>query len=111
VLADIVAEPERLPDGLCSLAAWVACVANARSADELSALLESAGFAIESVERHDDALARLLETVDARLRAATLVWPDLLGDGLDQSRELVDAAREALRKGDLGYASILARRA
>jgi hypothetical protein len=74
-------------------------------------LLESAGFAIESVERHDDALARLLDAVDARLRAAALAWPDLLGDGLDQGRELVRAAREALGKRDLGYASILARRA
>ena len=111
VLADIVAQPERLPDELRSLTAWVACVADARSADELSALLDRAGFAIESVERHDDALARLLDAVDARLRVAALAWPDLLGDRLDQGRELVRAAREALGRGDLGYASILARRA
>jgi arsenite methyltransferase len=111
VLVDIVAEPMRLPDELRSFTAWVACVADARSAAELSALLERAGFAIERVERHDDALARLLDGVDARLRAAALAWPDLLGDGLDQGRELVRAAREALGKRDLGYASILARRA
>jgi ubiquinone/menaquinone biosynthesis C-methylase UbiE len=111
LLADIVAEPERLPDELRSLTAWVACVADARSVDELSALLERAGFAIESVERHDDALARLLDAVDARLRAAALAWPGLLDDGLDQGRELVRAARAALGEGDLGYASLLARRA
>ena len=111
MLADIVAEPERLPDELRSLTAWVACVADARSAGELSALLERAGFEIERLERHDHALARLLDAVDARLRAATLAWPDLLGGGLDQGRELVRAAREALGKRDLGYASILARRA
>jgi ubiquinone/menaquinone biosynthesis C-methylase UbiE len=111
LLADIVAEPKRLPDELRNLTAWVACVADARSADELSALLERAGFAIESVERHDDALARLLDAVDARLRAAALAWPDVSGDGLEQGRELVRAARAALGKGDLGYASLLARRA
>src|ERR671937_784305 len=111
LLADIVAEPERLPDELRSLTAWVACVADARSVDELSALLERAGFAIESVERHDDALARLLDAVDGRLRAEALAWPGLLDDGLDQGRELVRAARAALGEGDLGYASLLARRA
>ena len=110
-LADIVAEPERLPDELRSLTAWVACVADARPIAELGALLERAGFAIESVERYDGALARLLEVVDARLRTAALVWPAFRRDGLDQGRGLVQAARDALSKGSLGYGSILARRA
>ncbi len=111
VLADIVAEPDRLPHELRSLAAWVACVADARPVTELSGLLERAGFVIESVGRHDGALARLLDRVDARLRTAALVGPDVLGDGVDEGRELVHAAREALSEGNLGYASILARRA
>ena len=111
LLADIVAEPERLPDELRSLTAWVACVADAKPVAELGALLERAGFAIESVERHDGALARLLEVVDARLRSAALVWPGFSSDGVDQGRNLVQAARDALSKGSLGYVSILARRA
>ena len=110
LLADIVAEPERLPGQLRSLTAWVACVADARPVVELGGLLERAGFAIEQVERHDGALARLLDVVEARLRAAALAWPDVFGDGVDQGRELVRASQEALRNGDLGYASILARR-
>jgi ubiquinone/menaquinone biosynthesis C-methylase UbiE len=109
VLADIVAEPERLPDELRSLAAWVACVADAKPIAELSALLQRAGFAIEKVERHDGALARLLEILDARLRTAALVWPELSADGLAQGRDLVQAARDALSRGSLGYGSILAR--
>ncbi len=111
VLADMVAEPERLPDELRSLAAWVACIADARPLPELSATLARAGFVIEQVERHDAALARLLERVDARLRTATLVGGDFLKDGIDEGRTLVRAAREALTGGSLGYASILARRA
>jgi arsenite methyltransferase len=111
VLADMVAEPDRLPDELRSLAAWVACVADARPLPELRALLRRAGFVIEHVEGHDEALARLLERVDARLQAAALLGRDLLRDGLDEGRELVHAAREAVSQGDLGYASIRARRA
>ncbi len=111
VLADVVAEPERLPAELRSLAAWVACLADARPASELSALMGKSGFVIKHVERHDDGLARLLKVVDWHLRAAALVAGDFLGDGVDQGRELLRAADEALRDGCLGYASILARRA
>jgi hypothetical protein len=111
VLADVVAQPERLPGELRNVAAWVACLADARPATELSALLGNAGFSIQHLERHDDALARLLEVVDARLRAAALVGGGFLGDGVDEGRELVRAADQALRDGCLGYASILARRA
>ena len=110
VLADTVAEPDRLPEELRCLAGWVACVADARPASELSALLERAGFRIESVERHDDALAHLLERVEARIRAAALLDHDF-GDAIDEGRGLGHAAREALGEGSLGYASILARRA
>jgi arsenite methyltransferase len=111
MLADIVAEPERLPGELRNVAAWVACVADATPAAELSALLGNAGFSIQHLERHDDALALLLKVVDARLRAAALIGGGFLGDALDEGRKLVRAADEALRDGCLGYASILARRA
>jgi arsenite methyltransferase len=111
MLADMIAEPERLPDELRSLAAWVACIADARPLPELSAILVRAGFVIEHVERHDAALVRLLERVDARLRTAAPVRGDFFDDGVDQGRALVRAAREALGERTLGYASILARRA
>ena len=111
VLADVVAEPARLPAQLRGLAGWVACLADARPTTELSEFLANAGFIIEHVQRHDNALARLLEVVDARLRAAALVGGGLLGDGVNEGRELVRAADEALRGGCLGYASIVARRA
>jgi hypothetical protein len=107
----MVANPERLPEELRGLAAWVACIADARPLPEVSAILAKAGFVIEQVERHDTALARLLERVDARLRTAVLVAGDFLEDGFGEGRALVQAAREALTGGSLGYASILARRA
>ena len=110
LLADMVAEPERLPGELRSLAAWVVCVGDARPLLELSGLLAEAGFVIEQMERHDAALAALLDRVDARLRTAALLGGFLDG-GIEDGRALVRAAREALTAGTLGYASILARRA
>jgi hypothetical protein len=65
---------------------------------------------IEHVERHDDALAQLLDRVEARLRAAALLGRDFRY-AVDEGRGLVHAAREAIDEGSLGYASILARRA
>ena len=109
VLADVVAEPERLPDELRSLTAWVACIADARPLPELSALLGRVGFVIEHVERHDAALGGLLERVDARLRTAALLGGGFLDCGIEEGRALVRAARDALRGRSLGYASILAR--
>jgi SAM-dependent methyltransferase len=111
VVADIVAEPDRLADELRSLAGWVACVGDARPLPELSALLARAGFVIERVERHDTALARLIERIDARLRIALPADAGILGDGTGQGRALVQAARQALSEGKIGYASILAQRA
>jgi arsenite methyltransferase len=111
VLADMVAGPEHLPDELRGLAAWVACVGAALPLPELTALLEGAGFVIEQVERHDAALARLLDRVESRLRAAAFIGGGVLGGGIEEGRAIVRAARRALSDGSLGYGSILARRA
>jgi ubiquinone/menaquinone biosynthesis C-methylase UbiE len=58
-----------LPAELSSLAAWVACIGDARPLDEYLALLEAAGLRIDRVERHDRALVELVETVRTRLLA------------------------------------------
>lgn len=97
-LSDVTAVRERLPAGLEGAGAWVACVGAAGSLDQLAAALEQAGFTVETTERHDGALADLLERVEARLR--------VLGVGL----ELVAAARRAVDEGVLGYAAVIARR-
>jgi arsenite methyltransferase len=110
-LADVTAHPERLPVTLRTLDAWVACLADARPLPKLLALLRGAGLLVEGVERHDDALRRLLDRVDARLRLARLALgpdgdPALAGRGL----ELLADARESLERGVLGYVVVFARR-
>jgi arsenite methyltransferase len=105
-LSDVTADPGRLPAEVTSLAGWVACVADARPLEEIADLLAGAGLTVEATERHDGALAELLERVEARLRLARL----LLDGGVERGLELVGAARAALAAGTLGYGVVIARR-
>jgi SAM-dependent methyltransferase len=97
-LSDMTADRDRLPAELEGAAAWVACVGAATPLDELTAELERAGLAVEATERHDDALADLIERIGARLRILGL------------RPEIVAAARRAVDEGALGYAAVIARR-
>jgi SAM-dependent methyltransferase len=110
-LSDMTADPERLPAPLRTLDAWVACLADARPLPVLLEFLRGAGLDMEIVERHDDALARLLARVEARLRLARVA---LAGGGdpriVDRGLDLVAVARESLDRGILGYAVVGARR-
>jgi arsenite methyltransferase len=104
-LSDLIADPGRLPRSLASLQAWVACVADARPLEEIAALLEAAGLVVEQTERHDDALAALLERVEARLEVAAMVAVDVAG-----AHGLLGEVRGALEAGALGYGVVIARR-
>ncbi len=105
-LSDVTADHERLPEELRKLPAWVACIGGARPLEEVASVLAAAGFVIEQTERHEGALAELLEQVEVRLQATRL----LLGDGLEQAFSLLALARDAVEHGALGYASVVARR-
>lgn len=109
-ISDVTALPDELPPQLTSLQAWVACIADARPLEEIGSLLEQAGLVVETSERHDEALAAMLDRIDARLKAARLLGAGLFGDGVGKGRELVAAAQEALARGLLGYAVVVARR-
>lgn len=110
-LSDMIADRERLPASLCTLEAWVACLADARPLRSLVELLGSAGLVVELVERRDDALTRLLDRVDARLRLAGAgLAPDPDVRLVERGIELVATARTSLELGILGYAVVVARR-
>lgn len=109
-ISDVTALPDELPPELTSLQAWVACIADARPLDEIGSLLEQGGLVVETTERHDDALGAMLDRVDARLKVARLLGGGLFGDGLGKGQELVAAAQDALARGLLGYAVVVARR-
>jgi arsenite methyltransferase len=109
-ISDITALRDELPPELTSMQAWVACVADARPLDEIASLLEDGGLAVEKTERHDEALAAMLDRIEARLKAARLLGAGDFGDGIGRGRELVHAARVSLTRGVLGYGVVVARR-
>jgi SAM-dependent methyltransferase len=109
-IADVTAQPSRLPVELRSRDAWVACLADARPLDELTRMLERAGLELEWVERHDEALGELLERVEGRLQLARLVTTRRFDGDIARAALLVAAANDALRSGALGYALLVARK-
>jgi arsenite methyltransferase len=109
-LSDMTAAQKRLPEGLRSLSAWVACIGGAERLDALVRLLEEAGLAIERAEQRDGLLAELLERIEARLRAARMLALPGLDGQIGRGLQLAGAARAALTRGELGYAVILGHR-
>ena len=112
-ITDMTANLAELPPPLRTAAAQMACVADALPCEGYVRLLESAGFEIVAVEDHGDALAVLLDRVEARLRAARILGAAQLGeyaDQLDLGVELAQLARRELDAGRLGYSLLVARK-
>ncbi len=122
-ITDVTVEADRLPAELGSLAGWVACIADARPAEEYAAILAGAGLRTLVVERHDQALAAMVEQVEARmvaLRLAARTSPSLagslagsvsgsLGDiDWDEGLRLTRLAKAAVADGVAGYALLVA---
>jgi SAM-dependent methyltransferase len=110
-IADVTADLDALPAQLRSAAARVACVADARSADEYVSLLRDAGWEPVAIEKHDDELGAMADRVEARLRVARMLAPP--GEQRDRAAEASALARmaiTAIERGTLGYALIAARR-
>jgi SAM-dependent methyltransferase len=108
-ITDVWLERGRLDPDLATLAGRVACVADARPIPETCDLLESAGLIIDLVERHDDALLRMIEQVETRLRAARIAnLPALRPFNLRRGIELTRRAADVVSRGDAGYVLIVA---
>jgi hypothetical protein len=113
-LSDMTADRDRMPGELRTLDAWIACVGDARSLEELAALIDAAGLAVVSCERHDDAVGALLDRADARLRLARALHrggaATPSAGSIERGLRVVHAARRATDDGALGYGVVLARR-
>lgn len=100
-----------LPRELESLLAWVARLADAQPIEGYAAHLQSAGFVLEWVEPHDEALAEMVNGIRAKLLGAELLVKlkklDLPGVDFKHTRQLARATAEAVREGKLGYAIIV----
>ncbi|WP_199431160.1 class I SAM-dependent methyltransferase [Qaidamihabitans albus] len=110
-ITDVTIAGHGLPQELTTLTAWVACIADARPLDEYVALLEAAGLRAVHTEHHDEALIRMIDEIEARLRLLRMTAPRRLADaGVDVDAVLrhTTLAREAVTDGVLGYALLIA---
>ncbi|HVS41269.1 MAG TPA: methyltransferase domain-containing protein [Candidatus Dormibacteraeota bacterium] len=110
-ITDVTVAPPGLTGDLAGLAGWVACLADARPLEEYSSILAAAGLRTVHTERHDAALARMVEEIDARLRALRMVRaavPAIEGIDVDRALDLCAQAAAAVRDGVAGYAMLVA---
>ncbi len=108
-IADLVVDRRRLPPELDTLVGRVACLGDARTLEENLRLIEDAGLRVDVVERHDEALAGMIDRIDARLSVAAMVFPaEAVGLDLAAAHRLVAQARRVVGEGVAGYALIAA---
>ena len=112
-LSDITRAPG--PSGeLADLMAWIACLADARSADSYGAWLTAAGFTNVAIEPHDDALTEMIRRIGTRLFAAEVLVGlkkvDLAGIDLPAAKCMTRQALAAVAEHRLGYAIVCGRK-
>jgi arsenite methyltransferase len=101
-----------LPRELEGVAAWIACIADARPVDEYRALLAGAGLVVGITEEHDSALVDFVEAIRSRLFATEIMVGlkkvELPGIDLATVKDIVRHALAAAKSGTLGYAIVTA---
>lgn len=110
-LSDLTRGPT-LPKELDSLLAWIACIADAQPVEGYARYLRSAGFEMENMELHDEALAEMVQQIRMKLLAAEIMVGlnrlNLAGVDFGNAKQLAKSALGAIRQGQLGYAIITA---
>lgn len=112
-ITDVVADPARLPAELTGVAAWIACVADARPLPGYADLLHTAGLRVLHVQRHDTEVTRMIDQIEARLGLVRLTArhrAEALGVDVDRAGPLLAAARTAIAEGALGYGLLVAQK-
>ncbi len=108
-ITDVTMDPERLDPELADLAGWIACLADARPLDGYEELLTATGLSVEVTERHDAALERMIDLIDARITALSMTGsPALAAINLEAVRRRVRAAKAAVADGVAGYVLLVA---
>jgi SAM-dependent methyltransferase len=110
-ITDVTVDPTRLPHTLTGLGAWVTCVADARPLPAYAALLTGAGLRVTRTERHDRAVAAMIDQIGARLRLVRMTaraQAEALGVDFDRAPAVLAAAGTAVADGVIGYALITA---
>lgn len=110
-ITDVTVAETGLPPELTTLAAWVACIADARSLREYTGILAGAGLRTVRTEAHDEAIARMIDQIEARLGVLRMTAADRLTEsGVDVEAVLRYTAlvKQAVADGLIGYALLIA---
>jgi ubiquinone/menaquinone biosynthesis C-methylase UbiE len=108
-ITDVTLDRDRLDPQLATLAGWVACIADAHPAADYCRYLERAGLEMTLAEAHDNALARMIDTIDARLAAYRMInLPALAGLDIQAVHHKVALAARAVADGIAGYSLLVA---
>jgi len=106
-LSDLTRGPV-LPEELSGLLAWVACIADARPVHTYVRYLCDAGFRVERVEPHDEALLEMVNQVRTKLLGTEILVGlkklELPGVDFTAAKEMARSAASAIQQGSLGYA-------
>ncbi|MGH9009233.1 MAG: hypothetical protein ACRDYF_05215 [Acidimicrobiia bacterium] len=73
-------------------------------------MLEGAGLRVVTSEAHDDALTRMIDQIDGRLRAWAVLGPPSLTIAPEAIRRYTTAAARAVTDGVAGYHLLIARK-
>ncbi|MDJ0345384.1 methyltransferase domain-containing protein [Streptomyces sp. H10-C2] len=112
-ITDVTADPDRLPPELTGLAARIACIADARPPAEYAGILAAAGLRTVHTERHDAAMTRMIDQIEARLNLLRLTAAARLADAgvdLNAAPAALAASRACVADGTLGYTLLIAER-
>ncbi|MCH0562990.1 MULTISPECIES: class I SAM-dependent methyltransferase [unclassified Streptomyces] len=112
-ITDVTVDPARLPPALSGLGARIACIADARPLREYAGILAGAGLRTLRTERHDRAMLRMIDQIEARLNLLRITAPArLTGADVDLTAApaVLEAARTAVADGVVGYALLIAER-
>jgi SAM-dependent methyltransferase len=112
-ITDVTTAAAALPDELTTLGARIACIADARPLDGYAGLLTAAGLRVRHTERHDAAIVRLIDQIEARLalvRMTARAKAEALGLDFARVGPMLAAAREAASAGLIGYGLLVAER-
>jgi hypothetical protein len=110
-ITDVTVTEEGLPEELRTLVAWVACIADARPVSQYTDFLAAAGLRAVYIEVHDDALARMVEQIEARMTVLRMSAADKLSDAgvdVDAVSRYTALARRAVADGLIGYRMLIA---
>lgn len=112
-LADVTVTDAGLPEELRTLAAWVACIADARPLSGYCQILDVAGLVTVHTEAHDGALLRMIDQIEARVHLLRLTQKEMViavGIDVDVVLDYLDIARQSVTDGLLGYSLVVAQK-